>query len=117
MKVTDTEPYYIRAVPATKEDFRQRHHCIHTLINHVYTKDIECIVIYCPTTVGKGGGVISPNWSFRGEGVCYLAPWVGEGHAGLLPIWPGGRGSPSYLLEEEQRVMEGRSPTYLAQGH
>ena len=29
----------------------KRHHCIHRLINHVYTKGQRSIVIYCPATV------------------------------------------------------------------
>ena len=31
--------------------FRQRHHCIHRLINHVYTQRPKTIVIHCPTIV------------------------------------------------------------------
>ena len=45
VKVTDTEPYYIRAVPATKASlhyyFRQRHHCIHRLINHASQRQYQ----------------------------------------------------------------------------
>ena len=40
VKVRATELYYIRATfPPLRHSFIQRHHCIHTLINHVYTKD------------------------------------------------------------------------------
>ena len=36
-----------------RHSFRQRHHCIHRLINHVYTQRPKLFVIHCPTTSGK----------------------------------------------------------------
>ena len=40
VKVMATELYYIRATfPPLRHSFIQRHHCIHRLINQVYTKD------------------------------------------------------------------------------
>ena len=47
VKVRATEPYYIRAtfLPLRHSFihfFSKRHHCIHRLINHVYTKGQDC---------------------------------------------------------------------------
>ena len=36
--------------PPLRHSFRQRHHCIHRLINHVYYQRTKPFVIHCPTT-------------------------------------------------------------------
>ena len=54
--VSDREGQGHRAVlykshfPPLRHSFYQRHHCIHRLINHVYTKDKEPLLFICPTT-------------------------------------------------------------------
>ena len=54
VKVMATEPYYIRATFPPLRHFStftsKRHHCIHRLINHVYTKGQSTFVIFRPTT-------------------------------------------------------------------
>ena len=50
-----TEPYYIRATFLPVRHFStfllERHHCIHRLINHVYTKANNPVLSFAPTTV------------------------------------------------------------------
>ena len=41
---------YKSQFPPLRHSFRQRHRCIHRLINHVYTKGQATFVIHCPTT-------------------------------------------------------------------
>ena len=37
--------------PPLRHSLLERHHCIHRLINHVYTKGQSTFVIHCPTTL------------------------------------------------------------------
>ena len=74
--------------PATKAFLLERHHCIHRLINHVYTKETLSLSYHCPTTVTIPG-------CSHGSGVTYSTMHWGWGMvqvggpgrvAGLYPM-------------------------------
>ena len=84
--------------PATKAFLLERHHCIHRLINHVYTKGQRRILIHCPHDIGvpcpRSGGVPHPRSGWGGNPSQF---WMG-GTPGTPPgqVWMVG-GTPSQV--------------------
>ena len=78
--------------PPLRHKLIERHHCIHRLINHVYTKGPNTFVTHCPTTARRArlheregmAGYRRARWLLLGGGVQEGAVWIRSGGEGQL---------------------------------